>query len=228
MGLGSFVKHSAPLGLYGSGFLCVFMAMIGNVRWAMMLMVFLIPLRNIIERMQGLPLGNQFIDILLFSTIVGWWVNSLFRKRPLLEISSINAIAILLILYTFVSFLLGGIYLHGSISLSPHDPRMQDWKNFCILPLFYFVALNNTSQKKDVWMLVGVICMSMFVMDYYTVHQIHWYSNLESRSKITGTFQFLGPNEVAAFFNEYTIILLAIFYSMKKNKYKWPLLGLIS
>lgn len=227
MGLGSLLKVFAPLSLYGSGLLCSLMALAGNVRWAMMLMVFLIPLRNIVERIQKFPLGNQFIDILLVSVILGWFVNAAFKHRTLIEKSAVNTFAVILIFYTLVSTLLGGVYLHGDFSLSLHDPRIKDWKNFCLLPIFFYAVFNNTTNKKDVWSLVIVMCLSMLLVDYYTINQIHWYSNLESRSKITGTFQFLGPNEVAAFFNEYTIILMAIFYCMKKSVVRWALLGLI-
>jgi O-antigen ligase len=227
MGLGTIAKTIGPLGLYGSGIVCSLLAFTGNVRFAMLLMVFLLPLRNIIDRLQSLPLGNQFIDILLFGTIVGWFINSATKGRPLFEKSSINIIAGVLIIYTFISTMLGGAYLHGHMSFDLSDTRIQDWKNFALLPVLFYVSLNNTLQKKDVWLIVGTMCFALLLIDYYTINQIRWYSALESRAKINGTFRFLGPNEVAAFFNTSTLVLLGIFYSLKKNKYKWPLFGLI-
>jgi O-antigen ligase len=62
---------------------------------------------------------------------------------------------------------------------------------------------------------------------YYTFSQVSWFSSLESRAKITGTFFFLGPNEVAAFFTQYTMVLLGVFYYLKKGWNKWLLLALI-
>jgi O-antigen ligase len=228
MGIGSLIKILAPLSLYGAGIICAILAFGGYVRWSLMLMIFLIPLRNIIERVQGLPLGNQFIDILLASIMIGWAVNCALSNRTFFQRSTVNALAVIVVFYTLISVVLGGIYLHGEIGFSIHDPRIQDWKNFCLLPLFFYATLNNISTKKEVWSILIVMCLAMLLMDYYTINQIHWYSSLESRYKITATFQFLGPNEVAAFFNEYTIILLAVFYSMKKNVFKWPLFCLIA
>jgi putative inorganic carbon (HCO3(-)) transporter len=227
MGLGLFLKSFGPLSLYGGGLLCALLAMGGKVRYAMWLMIFLIPLRNVVEKIQGLPAGNQFIDILLAGAIIGWLGSVGTKGKPLFQKSSINGIAAIVVIYTFMSALWGGVYLHGELAFDPHDPRIQSWKNFCLLPIFFFVTINSATEKKDVWMMVAVMCFAMLLVDYYTIHQIHWYSNLESRAKITGTFQFLGPNEVAAFFNEYTVILLGVFYSLKKSKYKWPLFGLI-
>jgi O-antigen ligase len=227
MGIGLFLKHFGPLTLYILGIVFSLKALSGNVRWALMLMVFLLPLRNIIEKVQDLPLGNQFIDILLVSIIIGWIVHTSSKNLAFLQKSFVNPIAAILIIYTFISVVRGNIYLYGDISFNFEDHRFQDWKNFCLLPIFFYVTLNNTREKKDVWLIILVMCAAMFIMDYYTIRQISSYSTLISRSKISGTFQFLGPNEVAAFFNVNTIFLISVFYFMKKNIYKWMLLALI-
>ena len=227
MGIGVFLKYWGPLALYILGLAFSLKAISGNVRWALMLMLFLLPLRNITESLQALPLGDQFIDILLFSIIIGWLVHASSKNLPFLKKSSTNVIATILIIYTFISLLKGNIYLYENISFNFADYRFQDWKNFCLLPVLFFVALNNTHEKKDVWLMISVMCVAMFIMDYYIIRQISEYSSLLSRSKISGTFQFLGPNEVAAFLNVNTIILISIFYFMKNTKNKWILLVLI-
>jgi O-antigen ligase len=220
MHVGIFIKQLLPLSIYLSGLLSCLLALGGNTRWALLLVALLLPLRNIIEQVQQYPGGTQFIDMLLFSSIIGWAVNCASKHRKLFESSSLNIFAIILVLYLLISVLLGSNYLYGQMSFDVHDSRVQDWKNFCLLPLIFFIVLNNTHTKKDVWFLVGAMCLAMAVMDYYTINQVRWYSSLESRYKITATFQFLGPNEVAAFFNEYTIILMSLFFVMKRSRMK--------
>ena len=212
--------------IYLSGLCSALLALGGNTRWALILITFLMPLRNIVEKVQDYPGGTQFIDILMVSSIVGWVIHSSSKHKKFFEKSSVNLIAVLLVVYLFISVLLGSNYLYGQYLIDIHDPRVQDWKNFCLLPLLFFVILNNTFTKKDVWTLVITMCVAMLIMDYYTMNQVRWYSSLESRSKITATFQFLGPNEVAAFFNEYTIILMSLYFAMKKGWAK-ILLGIL-
>ena len=214
MHIGIFIKDYLPLIIYVMGLLSACMALTGKTQWTIYLITFLMPLRNIVEKVQEFPGGTQFIDILLFSTIIGWVIGAGINHRKFIEKSSLNFVIILLIGYLLISVLLGGNYLYGRIFFDIRDSRVQDWKNFCILPLLFFIVLNNTFTKKDIWILVAVMCLSMLLMDYYTINQIHWYSSLASREKISATFQFLGPNEVAAFFNEYSIILMSLFFTM--------------
>src|SRR3989338_9130028 len=104
------LKNIAPIIFYLGGVVLFFRAITGKVQWALLCVVFLLPLRNVVEKLQDYPLGNQFLDILIFSIIVGWIVSSLGQKKKLLENTSINASAISLILYTFISLIFGAEY----------------------------------------------------------------------------------------------------------------------
>ncbi len=229
MGLGiiAALKNLAPIIFYLGGIILFLRAITGKVQWTLLCVVFLLPLRNVVEKLQEYPLGNQFLDILIFSLIVGWFVSSLGQKEKLLENAPINAIAIFLILYTFVSLIIGAQYLGLDGFFDISDPRVQSWKNFCLLPVLYFITVNTVQNKRDVWRVFTVMCLAMVLMGYYASSQVSWFSSLLSRGKISGTFQFLGPNEVAAFYNEYTIILLSVYFFMKKGVKKTLLLLLI-
>ena len=228
MGIGIFLKSFLPLTLYLSGLACAIMAILGNVRWALMLVTFLLPLRNVIEKIQPYPFGNQFIDILLIGIIIGGMVKKESSGSKVFEKSSINNIAIITVIYMLFSLFRGGFYLYGGFNFDVHDSRVQDWKNFSLMPLLFFLNFKNNITKKELWIMFTVMCCAIFVADCYTINQIREHpSALLSRDRINGTFQFLGPNEVAAFFNECTIILLSVFYAVQKGKYKWLLLILI-
>ncbi len=221
------IKHLAPLALYALGIVLFFMGLAGKGQWPLLLVIFLIPLRNIADRLQEFPLGNQFIDILILGAMLGWFISVLNQQKPLFEHSVINSILVVLLLYTFFSLLLGSNYLHKGFSLSFSDDRVKNWKNFCLMPLLFFITFNHVRDR--VWIeriLMTMIC-AIFLVEYYTMHQIHWYSALISREKISGTFQFLGPNEVAAFFNGYTVIMMSVFLFLKEKKIKWLLFIMI-
>lgn len=221
------LKNIAPLMFYLGGIILFFRAITGKVQWALLCVVFLLPLRNVVDKLQDYPLGNQFLDILILGIIVGWFVSSLGQQRKLMENTSNNAIAVLLILYTFISLIIGAQYLGLDGFFDISDPRVQSWKNFCMLPVLYFITVNTVRDKKGVWRVFTAMCCAMVLMGYYTSSQVSWFSSLVSRNKLTGTFQFLGPNEVAAFYNEYTVILLSVYFFMKKGVKKTLLFLLI-
>ena len=179
------------------------------------------------DKLQAYPLGNQFLDLLIVSIIVGGFVSSLGQKKKILENTSINVITVFLILYSFISLIIGAQYLGLDSFFDISDPRVQSWKNFCLLPVLYFITVNNVRDKKEVWRVFTAMCCAMVLMGYYTSAQVSWFSSLVSRAKIAGTFQFLGPNEVAAFYNQYTVILLSVYFFMKKGVKKTLLLLLI-
>lgn len=221
------LKNIAPIVFYGGGIILFFRAVTGKVQWALLGLIFLLPLRNVVDKLQDYPLGNQFLDILIIGITAGWIVSSLGRRGKLVENTSINTIAIVLIVYSLISLILGAQYLGSYNYFDISDSRVQSWKNFCLLPILYFITVNNVRDKKGVWRVFVVMCGAMVLMGYYTSSQVSWFSSLLSRGKISGTFQFLGPNEVAAFYNQYTIILLSVFFFMKKGLPKTLLLLLI-
>lgn len=221
------LKNVTPIIFYLGGIVLFFRAVTGKVQWALLCVVFLLPLRNVVDKLQDYPLGNQFLDILILSIIVGWFVSSLGQKKELMAKTPLNAIAIFLILYTFISLIIGAQYLGLDGFFDISDPRVQSWKNFCMLPVLYFITVNSVRDREGVWRVFTVMCLAMVLMGYYTSTQVSWFSSLLSRGKIAGTFQFLGPNEVAAFYNQYTIILLSVYFFMKKGGKKTLLLLLI-
>lgn len=219
MGIGIFLKSILPISLYVFGIWALAISFTGKTKWALYLGIFLIPLRNVIEKIQTLPLGNQFIDILLLGVLLGLFMNSKNNKESSTK-SPINTISLTTIVYMILSLIWGGMYLYGGFSFDIHDSRVQDCKNFILMPVIYFMVFRSLQSKKDIWSLFYVLCFSIFIADYYTINQIREHSSLISREQIKGTFQFLGPNEVAAFFNQYTVILLGALYGFKKSKLK--------
>lgn len=228
MGLGIFaaLKTVLPVLLYIAGIFFFFAALSGRVRWAMLFVVFLIPLRNVVEKLQMYPLGTKFLTIIILGMALAWIFMAMGNKINFMEKSSLNGISIILIIYLFISLQVGNAYLRLPF-FDMSDARVQDWKNFCMMPLLYFIAASTITDKKWVWRVFTVMCVATAIMALYTTNQMAQFSSLVSRKKITGTFQFLGPNEVAAYFNQYAILLLCVYYSMKKGRNKWLLLGLI-
>ena len=99
MGILAAVKIIAPLTLYAAGILVFLMAVGGRIPWALMLVTLLLPLRNVVERMQEFPLGNQFLDILIIGMLIGWLATILMKKKALFAPTSLNIISFVLDLF---------------------------------------------------------------------------------------------------------------------------------
>lgn len=229
MGLGilSAIKPIIPISIIVVSVFLILRAMAGRLEWALMLLIMLLPLRNVVDKLHSYPLGKDLIDIFFMCMLVGLFTQALRTKEKLFEGSPLNIIAGILIMFTFVSLLQGSVYLSKYSLFSISDPRVRIWKNYCMLPLLYIITLNSIKDRKWVWRTVFVMCFTIAFMDYYTFRQVTMFHNIESRTKIHGTFVYLGPNEVAAFYNQYTIILMSLYFSMKKNWKKVALLGII-
>lgn len=228
MHLGILLKGLGPLTVYICGLLTCAMALFGNQRYALMLVTFLLPLRNVIEKVQGYPLGTQFIDLILLCVLVGGLISLKKTDPSNLRKSKIGTMGLLTVIYMFFSLIWGGYYLYGGFTFDTADSRVQDWKNFALMPLLFFLNFRHNLTKNDIWTIIGIMCCSIFVVDFYTINEIRNHSSsLLARDQVTGTFQFLGPNEVAGFLNEYTIILLSVLYAIKVKNFKWLLLVII-
>ncbi|MCK5013100.1 MAG: O-antigen ligase family protein [Candidatus Omnitrophica bacterium] len=222
-----FVKNLAPVVLYVGGIFLILRALTGKTEWLLWFVIALLPLRNIIEKLHMYPLGKDLVDIFILILLVGTVVKNFTDKQTISNKSPINTIVVIFIGYTFLSLLQGSFHLNSFKLFDLMDPRVQAWKNLCALPALYFITLSNIRTKKHVWITVVVMCVSMVLMNYYLTQQIAWYSSIVSRKKIHGTFSYLGPNEVAAFYAQYTVLLLSLCFMMKRGKMKMMLYGLM-
>lgn len=189
----------------------------GNINISILFLVPFFPLRNVLEKFSNFPLGKDFIDLVLLSIILGWVIKSTINKDKILINTPFNTVIFLIIFYTYFSLWRGSFYLGLPLPISFSDIRLQNWKNFIIFPLLYLITVNNIKNVKEIKWLIIFISLSMLIVNYYTLNQIRWITDIASRIKIKGTFVHLGPNELAAFFTTYTFIILGIlFFNIEK------------
>jgi len=206
--------------IYFLGIVVFFLSVTGRVKYGLLFLIPLLPLQNVFVKLYQFPLGKDFNDILLMGMIIGWFLYKNSKKEHLFEKSSYNKILILYLIFTYIILWRGSSYLGFSPPLSPADSRVQNWKNYMILPLLFFLTFNNLKDLKDLKQLFLFMCFSILLMNFYTIRQISWITAWWSRVKLHGTFVWLGPNEVAAFYATYTFVLLGVFLLVKEKKWK--------
>lgn len=206
--------------IYGLGIIIFLLSLTGKVKYGLLFLIPLLPLQNIFMKLQVFPLGKDFNDILLIGMLIGWFIYKSSQKQPVFDKSSYNKILFFYLIYTYITLWRGSSYLGFPAPLSASDPRVQNWKNYMILPLLFLLTFNNINDKRELRRLFIFMCLSMFLMDYYTVRQVRWITAWWNRTKLHGTFVWLGANEVAAFYATYTLILLGIFLFIKEKRLK--------
>jgi len=206
--------------IYIGGGIVFFLSLTGKVKYGLLFLIPLIPLQNIFLRLQVFPLGKDFNDILLIGMIVGWVIYEISQKRPFFDSSPYNKVLFVYIIFTYIVLWHGSSFLGLPAPLNPTDPRLQNWKNYMSFPLLFLLVFNNIRDIKGIKRLFIFMCFSMFIMDYYTMNQIRWIGSWFSRTKLNGTFVWLGPNEVAAFYASYTMVLFGVFLFIKEKRWK--------
>ena len=209
------LSQYADIVVYLMGIILFLWAFFGDPKKPFLFVVAILPFQNILRKIQALPMGKDLLDVLLFAIILGWFIKCKKESRRFIEKDPLNLIILFLMIYTFISLVLGAFYLNNQATMIT---RMQTWKNYMLLPIFYLITKNNIKDKKWIQLTTVVICVSIFVMGYnffknFKGKDVLDYSNTLRES---GTFVYLGSNEYAAFFSQYMFILLGLFFSDKQ------------
>jgi len=217
-GVGIFLTKIAPYVFYSVGIVAVLVSLF-KTEWGILFLIPILPLDTILVQMQVYPLGKKFVDILLIALIVGWFFRALKNKESLLEGSALNIPILCLVIYTFYSLYNGNDLLKDFSLLDINNPRLQTWKNYVILPLIYFIVLNNIKEKKHLKWLLYFMIIVIFLMSFKFFRNYRWIDKSIYRDQMrwNGTFSYLGPNEYSAFFSHYIFVVLGILLLMKSK-----------
>ena len=212
LGLG--ISQSLYLVVYLLGIIVALIALFYDVKVAFLFLLILLPLQNIIVSIRQLPLGSDFVDILLAVVTIVWASKSLGKREKIFENTSLNPVLFILIVFTYFSLWQGSLSFGLSLPVNISDPRVRTWKNYIILPLLYFITVNNIKDKKWIKLALIAIAFTILMMGLQFFNNCRWMDKTFYRNEMRqiGTFAFLGPNEYAAFHVQYLFVLLGIFF----------------
>ena len=72
--------NTIALGIFLFCFIIIlFFTFSGKINFALLLFVPLFPLQNILDRFQQFPLGKYFVNIILVSMMLGWFIRAVFH-----------------------------------------------------------------------------------------------------------------------------------------------------
>ncbi|GLI39238.1 O-antigen ligase family protein [Geobacter hydrogenophilus] len=187
-----------------------------------------VPVIAVMKKITELPGGNNVVDGFLLAMIIGWFSNSSRESKPFFTKAPENTVVMLVILGSLINLIRGYTYMGMSDDINL--VRLMAWKNYMILPVLYFVTVNNVDDFKQVRSMIICIVISLIGMDFNFYSTFRWIraEHYSHSIRISGPFSFLGPNEVGAFFAMYTFLLIGIFYYLEEKKLKYAVLFVIA
>jgi len=163
------------------------------------------------------PYGKDFVDIFLITLIFKWVVEKKKAGEPLFVKNPINLPLFAYIAWAFVEYLYGAAFLDLPIVISNADPRFMAFKNLLILPLLFFIVVNNIKEPTHVKLIVLLIILSVLAIDrnFYNTMRFRDHSHYSYDLEIGVAPQALTGNSLAVFLAQYTIIFVALFLCMR-------------
>jgi O-antigen ligase len=217
------LTYYAPLIVYIISFPVMFVTLF-RVEAGILFFIVFVPIISAMKKIVEFPGGNQFADFLLISIVLGWFFGNLRENGRIFRSSFVNSVVILVVIGSIISLIRG--YTFMPLSAEMDLIRLKTWKNYMILPLIYFIAVNNINKENFIkWIMVSV-CLSLLVMDFNFYTTFRWYKtwHYSDSVRISGPFYFLGPNEMGIFFAMYTFLLLGVSYFIEDKKFKYLVL----
>lgn len=216
------LTHYAPILIYIISFPVMFATLL-KVEIGILFFISLVPIISLMKKIAELPAGNQFVDMILLAIILGWFFGALSENRKIFKSSPLNLVVLLVVLGSVISLIRGYTFM----GLPDTELiKLKTWKNYMILPVFFFVSINNIGKEKFVKWIIVCVCISMLAMDFNFYTTFRWFKSehYSHSMRISGPLYFLGPNELGIFYSMYTFLLLGISYFVDNRKLKYLLL----
>jgi O-antigen ligase len=189
-------------------------------------------MRNLREKLYSLPFGKDMVDIFLVTLLLlcllkpeenngndGNESQSLVPSRPIL----------LYVILTYTYLWLGSLQLGIDLPIGLGDERFSNWKNHMVLPVLFFITLRVVREKRQIILFSSFIFISIFLVGFHFYRTFgHTGGSFRWDRRESGVFSYLGPNELGAFFAEYSFIVLGILFLYEVKRWKWPLWALLS
>jgi len=223
------LSYYTPLTIYIFGIIVALLTILVKTEIGLVYLVLFLPLQNILQKIQAFPFGNQFVDILVLSVIIGWLFRGRSENGKIFVRTSLNLPIFLYIIIMYISLWWGSFNLGIDLPTSLSNPRLQDWKNLVLLPILYFITVNNIKDQKWMKIIMVVALFSIFLTDVFFFREFRWVKqwHYTHDMRVSGPFSYLGPNELGAFFAQYGLLVIGLFL-FAKRRLERILFGLIS
>ena len=227
LAIGFGLSQYVPLLVYCAGIAAILATLFYRTDIGLYFLVPFIPLLVVAEKIQQYPLGKDFVDLLVLAVIIGTIFRSHGETRHNL---SLNISIVLLLVVTYLGLWIGSWKLGLPWPVSLDNERLILWKNYAILPILYFLTIYTVRTRRQVIIILALMAVTMLMMDRHFHSTYQWVKSwhYSHEQRVAGAFTYLGPNELAGFFAQYTMLLAALFLTYKKWLIRLLISGVIA
>jgi O-antigen ligase len=215
-----------PLALYA----CMWVAFAVSVFWRPVIGVYIIvlslPLQTGRHKLHDMPLGSNFLDILLLGTCLGL----LFKGQEVVPKSPINKLLVFVAIYYYFSLIQGSFFIDAPLPLWISDPRFSYWKNYVEMFLFAPLVAATLKDEKQIKLLLVFMCLSMLLVNrsFYSVMRDRDLTQFSYDVRYAGVVGYAGVNGLAALEVMFVSFLLGVYSYVKIFKLKIGILFVIA
>jgi O-antigen ligase len=220
------LEQYVPWVLYLSAMAAFLLSLFWRPQVGLYFLVPLLPLQTIRYRIMDMPLGNKLIDLILLGVILG----AIFKGEFRLEKTPMNKLLLLFGVFCYVELWRGAFYLKTDLPLAISDPRFSDWKNYMVMFILFFVAVNVIKDVKQIKILILLMCLSVLAVDkgFYGTMSARDLSHFSYEVRDGGPLGYAGENGIAVFEAEFMLFLLGLAAFEKRKGLKMALWALVA
>lgn len=184
----------------------------------------MIPLPNIWYKFHSYPLGKDFIDIIIFSVLIGIYIN----KKGIQKFDN-NRLLIIFTLVNYVALWHTSINFNLPAPVSTANELLRDYKNYAEMILLYFLVSNtieNEKQQKLMAMIMSGVVLFIAVREFRNFSPGDAFSY---DKRVEGPFWVLGlgANHMGAFAAHYCSALFGLYLLDDDRRRRWLYLAAI-
>ena len=212
--------------LYYGGILAFLLSCFWRPEVGLYFLVPMLPLQTMRYRIHVFPLGALFVDILVLGVAIGLW-----RKgRPILPKTPLNRILLTFAILTYALLWRGTFSINAGLPLWFDDARLSDWKNYMVMPILFLVVVSAITTTRQMKILLGLMCLSVLVLDRSFVGTMSGrdMSAFSYDMRDAGAMGYAGENGMGAFAAQFSILLVAFFFSARKIWLKLAIFGVLA
>ncbi len=165
---------------------------------------------------QVLPLGSLTLTLLAVSAYVGG-----VKQRPLNDWRAPSSGLIwTMIISAYLSFWLMSFRFNLSLPVSGSNPMFNQWKNYTLMLLLYFISFIVIRTEQDIRRMVTLFFVVLLLMSWREMVNFAAGSSFSYDKRSVGPFFWvgLGANHFAAFIAHFSVVAVGL---LALDKDKW-------
>ena len=189
-----------------------------RAEWGLYALIVVTPLANVRYRFNPYPYGKDLLDILIFSVLIGIFINKNgFKRAPN------GALLVLFIVVNYLALWNTSLRFSLPLPFTTDNELLSDWKNYAEMIFLYFLVFNCTQDEKHQKIVTSIVAA---VMLFIAVREFRNFTEGDVFSydkRVEGPFWVmgLGANHMGAFVAHYGAVLLGLYLLDDNRQRRW-------